>query len=136
MTARGGVATGVGKMMKAMAPTAAALLLICAGNMARAGDLDDFAAPYLQRKDSITAGAGNSKAVNSVTHMIDPWPPYAGNRRIPGNGERMVGAVERYRDVRKLDEAPAALGPAAGGQAGSAAGTSTATSSTSTSTGR
>lgn len=74
--------------------------MLCAATAVRAGDVDDIAAPYLQRTDSIAAGAGNAKAVNSVTHMLDPWPPYAGNRRIPGNGQRMSGAVERYRDVR------------------------------------
>ena len=35
--------------------------------------------------------------MNAATHIIDPWPRYVGNRRIPANGERMAGAVERYR---------------------------------------
>ena len=52
---------------------------------------------YVQRSDTLTLGAGNAKAINTVTHMINPWPPYVMDRRIPGNGERMVGAVERYR---------------------------------------
>src|SRR5260221_14611889 len=66
----------------------------------------DPAAQYLQRSDKITLSAGNAKEVNAATHVIDPWPPYVGNRRIPGNGERMVGAVERYRDVNKIPLAP------------------------------
>jgi hypothetical protein len=57
----------------------------------------DPAIPYLQRTDTITLGAGNAQNVNAATHTIDPWPPYAGNRSIPGNGTRMVGAVERYQ---------------------------------------
>ena len=82
---------------------------------ARAGDViyDDFAAPYLQRIDSISPGAGNANAVNSAIHVIDPWPRYSGNRHIPANGERMVGAVERYRDVSKLPQAPQPLAPVA-----------------------
>jgi hypothetical protein len=89
----------------------------------RAADVDDIAAPYLQRTDSIAAGAGNAKAVNSVTHMLDPWPPYAGNRRIPGNGQRMSGAVERYRDVSKQSQMPATRAPASAAQAGSSGST-------------
>ena len=61
---------------------------------------------YFQRKDGVTLSAGNAAQANTVTHVIDPWPPYAGNRHIPGNGERMSGAVERYRDVSKLKNAP------------------------------
>jgi hypothetical protein len=56
----------------------------------------DPAIPYVQRTDTVTFGAGNAQDVNAAAHTIDPWPPYVGNRRIPGNGTRMVGAVERY----------------------------------------
>ena len=60
----------------------------------------DPAAQYFERKDTIVSGAGDAKDVNAATHIIDPWPRYVGNRRIPGNGERMTGAVERYRTNR------------------------------------
>jgi hypothetical protein len=82
-----------------------------------AWDQDPFA-QYLQRSDTITLGAGNAKDVNAITHMIDPWPRYVGNRRIPGNGERMTGAIERYRDVSKLPRAPRPMVPIIGGQLG------------------
>jgi hypothetical protein len=59
------------------------------------------ATPYVQRIDTITFGAGNAQDVNAATHTIDPWPRYAGNRRIPGNGTRMVGAVDRYEGGAK-----------------------------------
>lgn len=52
---------------------------------------------YAQRVDAVTDSAGDAKAVNAGTHMITPWPRYVGNRRVPVDGERMVGAVERYR---------------------------------------
>jgi len=61
---------------------------------------------YLQRSDKITLSAGNAKEVNSNIQVIDPWPRYVGNTRIPGNGERMAGAVERYRDVSKQSRGP------------------------------
>ena len=67
---------------------------------------DDPSEQYLARKNGVTLGAGDAKSVNSATHIIDPWPRYVGNARIPANGQRMQGAVERYRDVNKLQEAP------------------------------
>jgi hypothetical protein len=54
------------------------------------------ASQYIQRSDTITLSAGNAKDVNAATHVIDPWPRYVGRRRIPANGERMVGAMQRY----------------------------------------
>ena len=57
----------------------------------------DPAAQYFERKDTIVSGAGDARNVNAATHIIDPWPRYVGNRQIPANGERMTGAVERYR---------------------------------------
>ena len=83
---------------------AASPLMFCSS--ARSGEFFDFLTPYFQRRDSITPGAGNAKDLNAVTHMIDPWPRHARDRRIPANGERMTGAVERYRDVSKLRFAP------------------------------
>jgi hypothetical protein len=84
----------------------------------------DPVSQYLQRSDKITLSAGNAKEVNAATHVIDPWPPYVGNRRIPGNGERMAGAVERYRDVSKIPLAPRPIFtpvPAGMGQGGALA---------------
>ena len=52
---------------------------------------------YLDRRDSVSFGAGDAVAVNKITQMIDPWPPCAGNRSIAFDGERMAAAAERYR---------------------------------------
>ena len=52
---------------------------------------------YLDRRDSVSFGAGDAVAANKVTHMIDPWPAHAGNRNIAYDGERMQAAAERYR---------------------------------------
>src|SRR5260221_11218916 len=61
------------------------------------GVYENPAAQYVNRSDTITLGAGNSKDINAATHVIDPWPRNVNNRRIQGNGERMVGAVQRYQ---------------------------------------
>ena len=52
---------------------------------------------YLDRRDTVSFGAGDAVAVNKVTHMVDPWPARAGNRNIAFDGERMQAAAERYR---------------------------------------
>jgi hypothetical protein len=57
----------------------------------------DPAAQYFERRDTIVSGAGDARDVNAATHIIDPWPRYVGNRRIPANGQRMTGAIERYQ---------------------------------------
>ena len=76
-----------------------------AGSGALAWDQDPFAM-YFQRSDKITLGEGDAKAVNSATHVIDPWPRYVGNRRIPVNGDRLSRAVERYRQGSYRQPAP------------------------------
>jgi hypothetical protein len=96
-----------------------ALAMLAVSPGARAGDLiglrdDDlryeFFEPYLERIDTVTTSAGNAVDINAVTHMIDPWPRHVRNRRVPANGERMVGAVERYRRGR-LQLAPPPIAP-------------------------
>jgi hypothetical protein len=78
----------------------AAFVVIVGGSLASsaalAWDQDPFAM-YFQRSETITLWEGDAKAVNAATHVIDPWPRYVGNRRIPGNGDRLSRAVERYR---------------------------------------
>jgi hypothetical protein len=93
----------------------------CACSSAMAWDQDPFA-QYIQRSDTIVFGAGNAKEVNSATHVIDPWPPYVGSRYFPSNGQRMSDAVERYRDVSKLSQAPRPIDSIGGGGGGVASG--------------
>lgn len=75
--------------------------------VAHAGEYwDAFVREYVQRLDGISPEAGDAEAVNTATHMIDPWPPYAANRHIKADGARFGEVIERYRDVRKLPLAP------------------------------
>jgi hypothetical protein len=78
------------------ATIAATIFIGLAGSQAVAWD-SDFFGQYLERKDTIVSGAGDARDVNAATHIIDPWRRNVGNRRIPANGERAAGAVERYR---------------------------------------
>src|ERR1700751_5160014 len=61
----------------------------------RAQIFDDPFSQYFERGITITPGAGNAKDANAAIHTIDPWPPYAGDTRIPVDGRQAVGAVER-----------------------------------------
>ncbi|HWK95891.1 MAG TPA: hypothetical protein VNR39_10745 [Pseudolabrys sp.] len=95
------------------------LAVLVQSSIAHAGELHyDVLAPYLQRTDKIYAGAGDAKSVNAATHMVDPWPRGVLNRNIPANGERMVGAITRYRDTTKLPQAPPPLAPVEIGTSG------------------
>src|SRR5215475_16028875 len=98
--------------------TAFALLVgvSLASSAALAWDQNPFAM-YFQRSDKITLWEGDAKAVNSATHVIDPWPRYVGNRRIPGNGDRLSRAVERYRQGSYRQPAPPIAPYPAGGYA-------------------
>jgi hypothetical protein len=66
---------------------------------------------YFQRIDPISVVSGDAREVNAVTQIIDPWPPYARNRRIPANGQRMVGAIDRYQNPKKLGARAPTLNP-------------------------
>lgn len=52
---------------------------------------------YLDHRETISLGGGDSVATNKVTQMVDPWPRESANRNIAYNGEKMQSAVERYR---------------------------------------
>jgi hypothetical protein len=52
---------------------------------------------YLDHRETISLGGGDSVATNKVTQMVDPWPRESADRNIAYNGEKMQSAVERYR---------------------------------------
>lgn len=88
------------KYISVICANVALMLCVCPAH-ADGWDWDDIAAPYLQRLDTQTSSSGDAQRVNTVTHMETPWPRNVRNRRIPANGERMVGAVRRYQDGNK-----------------------------------
>jgi hypothetical protein len=53
---------------------------------------------YMDRRDTISLGAGDAIAANKVEQMVDPWPAASGNKNIAFNGQKMQSAVERYRN--------------------------------------
>ena len=69
---------------------------------------DDEMDRYFQRSDTITLSAGDAKQANAVTHTINPWPSYVGDRRIVVGAARTGGAIARYRSgTQPRDPLPA-----------------------------
>jgi hypothetical protein len=66
---------------------------------------------YFQRIQTSSLVSGDAREVNAVTQIIDPWPLYARNRRIPANGQRMTGAIDRYQNVKKQGQGAPTLAP-------------------------
>jgi type IV pilus biogenesis protein CpaD/CtpE len=86
------------------------VLPVLAAGLAGCIHVEDSITQYAERSDKVTLSAGNAKDANVVTHMIDPWPRYSADRRIPADGQRMAAGVERYRNVEKqLTTAPRIL---------------------------
>jgi hypothetical protein len=58
---------------------------------------------YLDRRDNIALSGGDAVAGNTVGQMVDPWPPYSGNKNIAFNGEKMQQAAARYRTGKEIE---------------------------------
>ena len=80
---------------------------------------------YFQRSDTIALSAGDAKQANAVTHTINPWPSYVGDRRIVVGAAKTGGAIARYRSgTQPRDPLPAiGLGGLPMGLAGATAAT-------------
>lgn len=75
----------------------ARLLGIAAGAFGLALWLGGCSDLYWDRREGVSLSANDAVAANSITQMVDPWPPNSGNKTIPYNGQKMQVAVERYR---------------------------------------
>jgi hypothetical protein len=88
--------------------------------------VDDPFSDYLQRSDTIALGAGNASETNAAIQTINPWPPYAWDRRITIDGRQAVDSMERMYHTpdpfKREGEAAAPVGSGAGinGTSGSA----------------
>lgn len=79
-----------------------ALTIIFTSGAVSAGDVqqdfEDFFGHYRHRIEGVTVGAGDAAASNTASQIIDPWPPYARDRRIRSESQRMIGAIRRYQN--------------------------------------
>jgi hypothetical protein len=60
---------------------------------------------YTERRDTITLAAGDAQDWNKVIHTADPWPPYAMNTHILGDGKRTAQVIQRYSTGNSPDGA-------------------------------
>jgi hypothetical protein len=65
---------------------------------------------YYDRRETVLFGADDAVAANIAVQTVDPWPRYSADRHIPGNGQRVETAIERYRTGRVI--APQGTGTA------------------------
>ena len=93
----------------------------------RAQIFDNPFSQYFERSMTITPNAGNAPDTNAAIQRIDPWPPYAGYTRIPGQGEHAVNSIERMNRFPNpfLAQQPGFGQGPSGGQANVGAGSST-----------
>jgi len=92
----------------------ATLAVLAACGAARAGEdypFMDELTRYAERIDTLSVTSGDARDVNAATQIIDPWPRYSHDRRIPANGQRMVGAVNRYQNPKLLGAQAPTLAP-------------------------
>ena len=86
------------------------MLALCALAVALSGCSD----LYFDRRETIAPSAGDAKAINQVTMMVDPWPPASANRNIAFNGIVMQRAAARYRTGRVIPQCNPATSTVAG----------------------
>ena|SRR5579872_6809253 len=72
---------------------------------------DDPFEQNLARSQTVTLSAGNAAKSNEAIQIIDPWPRYVYDTHIPGDGQRLAAAVDRYKDVTLLPKAAKPITP-------------------------
>lgn len=78
---------------------------------------------YLDRSEGVTSFAGNQLAANEAKMVDDPWPRYAEETHIHHDGQRLSGAVTKYRSANSTKSSTPASGAASttGGSGGNQA---------------
>jgi hypothetical protein len=66
---------------------------------------------YAERIDTLSVTSGDAQDVNAAIQTINPWPRHAFDRRIPANGQRMVGAVNRFQNPNTAGAPPPPIAP-------------------------
>jgi hypothetical protein len=65
---------------------------------------------YVDRRDEVTFGSGDSVAFNKAAHIIDPWPASSRTVTHGARGEQAAAAIARLRR-RESGEAAAPAAP-------------------------
>jgi len=70
----------------------APLWIAAFGLLALGGCVDPIA-----RQDFIDPSLGDAVAANKAIHTADPWPRDSFDTRLPSDGQRAAGGLQRYR---------------------------------------
>ena len=80
---------------------------------------DDPFADYTTRSLTISTGAGNAQAANAALQTATPWPRYANDTNIPGNGAQTARAIHEFESgARETESGKRTLNPSGGGGGG------------------
>jgi hypothetical protein len=106
---------------RALAIAALVASLAIAGCSSTVG-FDDPFADYLQRTALVSTTGGDAQAANIAMQTPTPWPRYANDTNIPGNGARIAKAITRYEGGSASAGASDSATPSAANPGGSAGG--------------
>jgi|GEM_PF-2354066 len=84
---------------------------------------DDPFADYLQRTALVSTTGGDAPAANLALQTPTPWPRYANDTNIPGDGARMTAAIKRYESgAASANESSPQTATSPGGNSGPGSG--------------
>ncbi len=68
---------------------------------------------YVDRRDSVTFGAGDAIAANKAMQIIDPWPQSARTIQHGVSGEQAEAIMEKFRKASRGDPGATTSAPPA-----------------------
>jgi hypothetical protein len=68
---------------------------------------------YMDRRDSVTFGAGDAIAANKAMQIIDPWPQSARTIQHGVSGEQAEAIMEKFRKASRGEQGAAPSAPPA-----------------------
>jgi hypothetical protein len=68
---------------------------------------------YVDRRDSVTFGAGDAVAANKAMQIIDPWPQSARHIQHGVSGEQAEAIMEKFRKANRGEQGAAPSAPPA-----------------------
>ena len=68
---------------------------------------------YMDRRDTVTFGAGDAVAANKAMQIIDPWPQSARTIQHGVSGEQAEAIMEKFRKASRGEQGAAPGAPPA-----------------------
>jgi hypothetical protein len=68
---------------------------------------------YMDRRDSVSFGAGDAVAANKAMQIIDPWPQSARTIQHGVSGEQAEAIMEKFRKANRGEQSASPAAPPA-----------------------